>query len=197
MAAKSASALDPIRRAISVSWDQEAAFRRFTADFAKWWPSYALSIGGSRIARVVFECRVGGVIYEEHRDGTRFQWGKVLELDAPRRVVIAWHSSRDESDAQRVEVTFVPERTGTRVELVSSGWEKLSAKAKGAYGGYQMSWRAAIEKYADRFSMTLALFGVMSATMTGLGMRNSFIRGSRGRMPAAIPEEKPLPPSMG
>ena len=98
MADKAKDAVAPIRRSVFVSWSQEEAFRRFTQDFAKWWPSYVYSIGGSRIKQVIFEPRAGGLIYEEHKDGTRMKWGKVIALDPPRRVVLSFHPSRAESD---------------------------------------------------------------------------------------------------
>ena len=48
-------ALPPIHRSIVVSWDPDAAFRRFTAEFATWWPSRTHSIGENRIKRIVFD----------------------------------------------------------------------------------------------------------------------------------------------
>ena len=173
----------PIHRVISVSWDQATAFDRFTMDFAKWWPRYSLSIGGSRVKNVVFECRAGGEIYEEHHDGTRFRWGTITELDRPRRVSFNWHSSRDESDAQQVEVSFMREGSGTRVELVSRGWEKMGEAASRAHGGYQLSWNAALHTYAARFSATRLFFVVVAAAIDGMGQRKTFVRESRGRMP--------------
>lgn len=172
----------PVRRSVVVSWDQDAAYRRFTDDFATWWPSYSLSIGGKRVKRVVFERRVGGQIYEEHADGTRFLWGKVTVLDAPHRVAFTWHSSRDESDAQLVVVSFRAEGAGTRVELVATGWEKMSRDALRARGGYQMSWGAALDTFADRSSATRLLFNVMSTVIDLMGQRQTFIRNSRSRM---------------
>ena len=47
-------------------------------------------------------------------------------MDPPRRVAFTYHSSRAESDAQSVEVSFLPEGTGTRVELVHSGFTGIS-----------------------------------------------------------------------
>jgi hypothetical protein len=87
-------ALSPIVRSVLVSWDREAAFRRFTGEFASWWPWRTHSIGGSRVKRVVFEPRVGGRIFEEHVDGRRFQWGAVLEWEPPSRVKFTFHPSR-------------------------------------------------------------------------------------------------------
>lgn len=175
-------AVTPIRRSVVVSWSPQAAYQRFTADFAKWWPSVALSIGGRRVSRVVFECRIGGRIYEEHRDGTRFLWGTVTMLEPPTRVAFTFHSSRDASDAQLVEVSFVPEGTGTRVELVSTGWEKMSSEARRAYGGYQLSWKAALDRYAGHASVTTFLFNAMSVAIDLTRGREKFIANSRSRM---------------
>jgi uncharacterized protein YndB with AHSA1/START domain len=112
MTTNSGSTLPPVRRTISVSWDPEAAFRRFTEDFGAWWPSATHSIGGARVQRIGFECRAGGAIVEELKDGRRFQWGKVTLWEPPRRVAFTWHPSREETEAQDVEVRFVPEGTG-------------------------------------------------------------------------------------
>ena len=172
----------PIRRSTFVSWTQEEAYRRFTEDFAKRWPSYSYSIGGSRIKRVVFEPRAGGLIYEEHKDGTRMRWGKVVAVDAPRRIVFGFHPSRAESDAQHIEIMFSIDGGRTRVELVSSGWEKMSEKARAARGGYQFGWGLVLNSFAGRLSPALIFFGVMSFGITIIGQRGKFVRTSLGRM---------------
>lgn len=176
---------EPIRRSIAVPWNQQAAFERFTSDFGKWWPRYSHSIGGRRIKRLVFECRVGGLIYEEHYDGTRMLWGKVTAFDSPKRVAFTFHPSQQESDAQLIEVQFQPDGSGTRVELISSGWEKMGKRAQRAYGAYRLNWGAALDRFAGRFSGVVVLFSVMSAGIDLLGQRGSFIRNSHGRMPRA------------
>jgi uncharacterized protein YndB with AHSA1/START domain len=166
----SAAALPPIRRAITVAWDQEAAFRRFTADFATWWPAATHSIGGARVRRIVFECRPGGRIYEELKDGRRFQWGKVTAWDAPHRVAFTWHPSRDEATAQDVEVSFSPAERGTRVVLVSAGWEKLGARADRERKGYDLGWASLLDGYAGRRTLKVMVFAALARTIT-LGLR--------------------------
>jgi hypothetical protein len=183
MARRPADAVAPIRRSIAVSWSPEAAFRRFTAEFATWWPRYTNSIGGPRVTRVVFEPRVGGLIYEEHADGTRFLWGRVTVFDSPRRVAFTFHATRAESDAQDVDVVFTPEGSGTRVDLVSRGWEKMSPAAGKAHGGYQMTWGLILASYAGRFSGARLLFLAMAAAIDITGQRGTFIRHSLGRLP--------------
>ena len=173
---------EPIRRSIGVPWSQHAAFERFTSHFGDWWPRYSHSIGGKRVKRLVFECRVGGLIYEEHYDGTRMLWGTVTAFDAPNRVAFTFHPSHKESDAQLIEVRFLPDGVGTRVELTSSGWEKMGKRAQRAYGAYRLNWGAALDRFAERFSGVVVLFSVMSAGIDLIGQRGNFIRNSHGRM---------------
>jgi hypothetical protein len=185
MAKSSRTTYPPIKRSISVSWNQEAAFRRFTADFATWWPRYAFSIGGPRVREIVFEGRVNGRIYEELEDGTRFLWGTVTSWNAPHSVAFTWHPSREPVDAQQVEVSFVPEASGTRVELVSSGWERVGAEARRGYGSYGTGWNAVLGTFAERFSAPALLFYSVSAAINLVGQRGTVIRKSLGRMARA------------
>ena len=173
---------EPIRRSIGVPWNQAAAFERFTSEFGSWWPTYSHSIGGKRVKRLVFECRVGGLIYEEHHDGTRMLWGKVTVFDAPNRVAFTFHPSLEPSDAQLIDVRFVAYGAGTRVELVSSGWERMGKRAQRAYGAYRMNWGATLDRFANRFSGVVVLFSIMSAGIDLIGQRGSFIRNSHGKM---------------
>jgi uncharacterized protein YndB with AHSA1/START domain len=182
MSTKKAPSVEPIRRSVSVSWPQAEAYRRFTQDFAKWWPSYGYSIGGSRVKLVLFEPRPGGRIYEEHKDGTRMRWGTVIAVEPPRRVAFSFHPSRAESDAQRIDITFTPEGAGTRVDLLSTGWEKMSEKAQHTRGGYQLGWGLVLDRFAGRFRPVLLFFYAMSAGITLIGQRGKFVRTSLGKM---------------
>jgi uncharacterized protein YndB with AHSA1/START domain len=183
-----APGIPAVRRSLAVSWSPEAAFRRFTADFAVWWPSRTHSIGGRRVKRIVFECHVGGRIYEELTDGRRFQWGKVTAWDPPRRVGFTWHPSRDEREAQDVEVTFTPEGTGTLVQLVSTGWERLGARAQRARKGHDIGWGSVLDVYAGRWSAAFVIFGLISTVLTFAlrvsGKLDASIDKAGGQMPA-------------
>lgn len=180
--------LPPISRLVSVSWPPEEAFRRFTADFGVWWPSATHSIGGKLVKRVVFECRVGGRIFEELTDGRRYQWGKVTLWEPPSRVGFTWHPSREEAEAQDVELTFHAEATGTRVELVSAGWERLGPKAAKARKGYSIGWGAVLDHWAGRWSPAMLIFGVLSRSITLFlrvtGRLDAEIDKAGGRIPA-------------
>jgi uncharacterized protein YndB with AHSA1/START domain len=181
--------IPPVVRSTSVSWTPEQAFRRFTSDFASWWPYSTHSIGGELVERLVFECNLGGRIYEQLKDGRRFQWGRITAWDPPRSVSFTWHPSKDESVAQDVEVRFVSENGRTRVVLTSTGWEKLGARARKERNGHSVGWGSILDVFAGRFSATVLLFALISHGITFFlrltGRLDSEIEKAGGRMPSA------------
>jgi uncharacterized protein YndB with AHSA1/START domain len=182
--------LPPIERSIAVPWTQEAAFKRFTADFGKWWPTATHSIGGNRVARIVFECRVGGRIIEELKDGRRYLWGTLHAWEPPHRVAFSWHPSKDAATAQDVEVTFTAEPDGgTRVVLISAGWEKLGPAAKRERRAYSLGWGGILDVFAERRTFAVVVFGLLSHAVTlflkSTGRLEQEIDRAGGRMPPA------------
>ena len=157
--------LPPVVRSVLVSWTQEAAFRRFTAEFAAWWPWRTHSIGGARVRRVVFEPRVGGRIFEEHLDGRRFQWGTVLEWEPPARVKFTFHPTREAESAQDVEVRFHPEPEGTRLELTATKWENWGKGSVRARKGYEAGWGYVLNVWAGRRTSGMRLMEGMAGVM--------------------------------
>jgi Activator of Hsp90 ATPase homolog 1-like protein len=187
----SSESIPPIRRSISVSWDQETAFRRFTNEFASWWPSRSHSIGGERLQRVVFETRLGGQIYEEHKDGRRFLWGQVTLWEPPNRVKFSWHPSRDPATAQQVELEFVIEEGGTRLQLTSYGWEQWGKGARRARRGYDVGWGYVLNVWADRRTLRMSLLdgvvSLMNVAMKVRGGRDAEIARAGGEISPASP----------
>jgi uncharacterized protein YndB with AHSA1/START domain len=166
----------PIRRSIVVSWSQETAFQRFTAEFGSWWPGRTHSIGGrERLKRIVFEQQVGGRIYEEHHDGRRFQWGEVILWEPPSRLKFTWHPSRDPSTAQEVEIEFLKEESGTRLQLTSTGWERWGKGVRRARRGYDLGWGYVLNVWAGRRTVRMSIVDKVVSLMT-LTMK---LRGGR------------------
>ena len=145
-----AERLSPIHKSITVPWNQSRAFERFTRGIATWWPLRTHSLGLARAETVVFEGRVGGQIRESIQGGAESVWGTVLEWHPPERVSFTWHPGKPAATAQRVDLRFVPEGPGTRVELTHSGWEALGPLAKVARRGYPLGWAYVLCLYADR-----------------------------------------------
>lgn len=142
------TALDPVRKSVTVRLAPDRAFELFTARIAEWWPLATHSIGQERAQTVVFEGREGGRVYERTTDGVVHHWGTVLVWAPPERFVTTWHPDTPPDQAQRVEVRFLPEGTGTRVELTHTGWEALGERAADYRNGYDGGWVGVLDLYA-------------------------------------------------
>jgi hypothetical protein len=142
--------LPPLIKTITVGWNPEAAFRRFTREMGTWWPLTSHSCGGRDAENVVFEEKVGGRIIERIRGGREATWGTVTQWDPPRVVAFTWHPARDPDTAQNVEVRFHADGAGTRLELIHTNWETFGAMAKKARGGYNMGWDYVLAIWAGR-----------------------------------------------
>jgi uncharacterized protein YndB with AHSA1/START domain len=140
----------PLHKTVTVPWSQERAFTRFTTEIGSWWPLRTHSVGGAQSQRCVFEGRIGGQIYEETSNGTRHVWGTVLEWEPPSRAVFTWHPDRTPDTAQNIEVRFTSEGSGTRLELIHTGWERLGQEARKARRGYPMGWTYVLNHWAGR-----------------------------------------------
>jgi hypothetical protein len=75
--------LEPVVKRMTVRCSPTSAFRYFTADFQKWWPSHTHSViamstaGAKRPASCTFEARIGGRIIEHGTGEEQHVWGTV------------------------------------------------------------------------------------------------------------------------
>ncbi len=128
-----------VRKTITVVAPIDVAYRVFTERFGDFKPREH-NIMPVPIEDTVFEARVGGYIYDRGADGTVCRWARVVELDAPNRVVFTWdigptwQVEQDKSKTSEVEVRFTAESDGrTRVDLEhrhldrhGTGWEAVA-----------------------------------------------------------------------
>ena len=111
--------------AVTVPLAPDRAFELFVDGFDKWWPH-----DGSHNLReaesFVLDAEPGGRWGELAPDGAYQPWGRVLEVDRPNRILLAWQLTPkfeydpDPALQSEVEVTFVAEGEGTRIELVGA-----------------------------------------------------------------------------
>jgi uncharacterized protein YndB with AHSA1/START domain len=140
-----------IRKQLTVEAPAERAFRVFTAKMGTWWPKEH-HIGAAALRDCVIEPKVNGRWYELDEDGTACEWGKVLEWDPPRRLVLAWQLGADfKYDASlvtEVEVTFTvlgPKRT--RVDFEHRDLERFGEAAERLRGEMGSGWGQILESY--------------------------------------------------
>ena len=147
---------EPINASVTVRRSPEDAFRVFTQDMGSWWPLQAFSMAagrdedrGVKAETIVFEERVGGRVYEVMSDGTEGTWATIVAWDPPRSFVLAWKPNLTDNPPTELEITFTPERGGTRVDLEHRGWERLGALAAQARSGYGENWTGVLALFAD------------------------------------------------
>lgn len=183
-----AAPLAPVRASIRVSWTPDEAFRRFTSDMGRWWPLASHSVGGSAATGVTMTPRVGGEIVEAIADGSEAHWGTVTAWEPPHRVAFTWHPGRTPASGTQVEVRFVVDGTGTRVELTHRGWEALGSLATTARRGYPMGWAYVLRLYAGRgTSPFVLLVGALQWLLQPLARRLAARSGPMVTRPRSSP----------
>jgi uncharacterized protein YndB with AHSA1/START domain len=149
----------PVKKSVLVAGTPQQAFEVFTAGIDRWWPKQTHSLGKTPAVASVIEPRQGGRWYTRHEDGSECVVGHVRVWEPGARLVIGWEISPDwkpdarTAFASEVEVRFVAQAGGTRVELEHRDFERL-----GAEGGAKMrrdvdgGWPTILELYAKQFS---------------------------------------------
>jgi uncharacterized protein YndB with AHSA1/START domain len=138
-----------IRKSITVARPPEVAFRVFTAEIGAWWPlKQGFSFGRERAKDIFLEPRVGGRFYERFTDGTEFEVGRVTAYQPPNEIAFTWKDP-DWEGATEVEVRFIAEGAGTRIELEHRGWEQGPMMEKQGKG-YDDGWDIVLAKYVSR-----------------------------------------------
>ncbi len=137
--------IEPIRRHVRVRCDPATAFRVFTAEMDTWWPLDIHSRAQGRegvvkAERIVVEEHAGGRVYEVMSDGVEADWGTILVWEPPERLVIAWQPNGGSPNPTELELRFVADGEGTRVDLEHRGWERLGPDGDGARESYFNGW---------------------------------------------------------
>ncbi|HLF00213.1 MAG TPA: SRPBCC domain-containing protein [Gaiellaceae bacterium] len=141
--------LEAVRKTVTVDCAVEEAFRIFTTDARSWWPVETHSIHVD-VPEIVFEEREGGEVYEVSADGEKGHWATVIGWEPPSRLVLAWNILEAESTPTEVEVRFLPEGNGTRVELEHRGWDGLAEDAAAKRASYDSGWDFVLGEYVER-----------------------------------------------
>ena len=138
-----------VRKSVTVARPVEEAFRLYTDGIATWWPLETHSVAEKDAETVVFEARERGRLYERAKNGQEHLWGTILVWDPPSRIVHTWHPGGGEETAQEVEIRFLPDGDGTRVELVHSGWKKLGERMEQKMANYEGGWDFVLGRFVE------------------------------------------------
>lgn len=134
---------EPVVKTVTVATSPERAFEVFTANIASWWPGVPHSVSardGKPPRNIIFEVRLGGAIYEIAHDGTRHDWGEVIEWIPGRGFKMTWHPGSDAAKATHLALEFAADGNGCRVTLTHTGWSVLAERAEDIRGQYFTGW---------------------------------------------------------
>ena len=81
--------IDEVKFGIDVAVPLDHAFKVFTEQFDSIKPREH-NLLAVDIAETVLEAKPGGAVYDRGVDGSVCVWGRVLEVEAPHRLVFAW-----------------------------------------------------------------------------------------------------------
>jgi uncharacterized protein YndB with AHSA1/START domain len=147
----------PVIKTITVRVAPARAFEAFARDFGRWWPLASHHVGTVQAAvDCVIEPRAGGRIFERDAAGQETVWATVLAYEPPHRLAISWFAGKTQDVAQRLELRFAAEGTGTRVELTHSGWEALGEAAQSTRDAYNGGWVIVFEQCFGNYANTLS-----------------------------------------
>lgn len=141
----------PIVRTVTVAVPPQRAFDLFTGRMGEWWHE-GHHIGEKPFVAIEIEPRLGGRWFERDADGGECPWGKVLDWDPPRRVLLAWQLkgdfSYDPDFVTRVEIAFEPDGAGTRVTLTHDDLHLFGDQAAALSGAMGEGWGMLMAGYA-------------------------------------------------
>ncbi|MFT5065395.1 MAG: hypothetical protein ACJAWC_001181 [Yoonia sp.] len=132
-----------IRKTVDVPLTPTQAFDLFTRKLDTWWPSATHSVSAANDdtpLSIKIDPRKGGKITEKLRDGTSATWGTVTHWSPGNRIDINWHVGRGADEATQVTVMFTSIDTGTRVDLIHSGFDSHRDTAMASLANYTAGW---------------------------------------------------------
>jgi uncharacterized protein YndB with AHSA1/START domain len=142
----------PILRSITVKAPPDRAFELFVGRMGSWWPK-GRTVGQNPHVDIIVERRPGGRWYERSEDGIETDWGKVLELAPPDRLLLAWQLDAgfryDPAFSTEVELTFEAIDEGTRVTLEHRNLERFGDSAEKLAEQLGGGWPTFLKYYAD------------------------------------------------
>ncbi|HEX8642104.1 MAG TPA: SRPBCC family protein [Allosphingosinicella sp.] len=140
----------PVRKTFRVKAPQQKAFDTFVAGMGGWWIK-SHSLLASPQKDVVIEPRAGGRWYEIGEDGAEKDWGKVIEWEAPCRLLLAWQLDADwnydPGFQTTVEVRFNAQGDETLVEFEHRDLDRFGARAAETAQGLDGGWDALLDGY--------------------------------------------------
>jgi hypothetical protein len=142
------TAQGPIVKTMRVAATTERAFRFFTQRMEAWWPFATHSVLKGERVRFDGPIGPGATIAEHAADGKVCPWGKVTVWEPPSRLTFLFGAWAGWDMTTEVEVRFIADGDGTRVELEHRGWERLKGEnLHGERAQYETGWDVVVNGF--------------------------------------------------
>ena len=139
--------IEPLKLSFVVACPAEHAFATWTAKASSWWP-VEHTASHERGAKIIFEPRQGGRIFERTPAGREISWGEIREWDPPRRLRFLWHIATDPASATDVVIVFRElSESSTRVEIEHGGWDGLGEIGTAWRDANHAGWEGVLPSY--------------------------------------------------
>jgi uncharacterized protein YndB with AHSA1/START domain len=170
--------MPPVRKTVRVKQPLDWAFALFTGRINQWWPQGRTLADETTTSPgpVVLEPWPQGRVYRRHDDGTIESWGEVRVWEPPHRLVLTWQPAAGTTPAStEVEIRFIPEGNGTRVDLEHRGWEQLGGEGAATRAEYESGWGDVLRLYAaagrdNGPAIASLILGITSVVLPILGL---------------------------
>lgn len=134
--------VEPIKHEFVVRCPVPRAFDVYVNHIGQWWdPAYAADT--ANCVTVTIEPKLGGRVYETHRDGGTVQWGTVTAWEPQHRLgytSILGHGSRGPS---AIAVGFAAEGHNCQVTFAHGGWTESNKTDRARF----THWQAILNRY--------------------------------------------------
>ena len=144
--------LAPVRKSVRVNAPPARAFDIFASGMSRWWPATHTTLKAP-FKEYIVEPRAGGRWYQIGTDGSESDTGSVRVWEPPSRLVLVWRLNAqwqyDPGLDTEVEVNFIPDGTGTKVELEHRHIERMGEAAQAAHAAVDSAngWSGILEDY--------------------------------------------------
>ncbi|HEY7177052.1 MAG TPA: SRPBCC domain-containing protein [Micromonosporaceae bacterium] len=139
---------EPVARVLRLSCSREHAFDAFIKHIGEWWPR-AFSNSGDRLANVVVEAEVDGLVYEVNTDGEETPWAAVTRVRTGKSITLSWTLGVRAPGPTKLEFDFTDDGPGAVVTVHHSGFTSLDDRGR---FDHELGWDlvlAAYQAYAD------------------------------------------------
>jgi Activator of Hsp90 ATPase homolog 1-like protein len=134
---------EPIAHEYELTCSAEHAFATYAGRIGEWWdPRYTAD--AETLETVTIEPRVGGRVFERHRDGRELDWGEVTDWQPGRRLAHTFALAQDPAHPSEVAVEFVPRGDECTISFAHGGWTEANVAVREKFG----DWPLLLDRFA-------------------------------------------------